>query len=367
MSTHPPQPTRSRTFISARPSTAALSSSRRRRRATSPWPTMVVVLTTALVLLGSSMSAAASGSATPHVSELAAFAAPSCTGQCGSGSTIGPDDALYVTDGPGGRLLRIERRTGSIQTVTDELPPTVPAIGIGGAVDVAFLGRIPYVLVTVVGPAVGQPGTVAGIYRVGRDGHVHVVADIGAWSMANPPDTDFAVASGVQYAMSPYRGGFLVSDGHHNRVLHVSLSGRIVEVQTFDNTVPTGMDNDGDRVLLAEAGPVPHHPETGRVITWSARHPRPVVLASGAPLAVDVQVGTDHRVWVLAQGLWDHPNVPENAGLPASPDTGVLLRLHRGQLQPVVRRLDRPTSVQLVGHEAYVVTLTGKVLLISDL
>ena len=366
MSTHPPQPARSRTFI-PRPATAALGSSRMSRRAPSTWPAMVTVLLTALMLLGSSVSAAASGSATPHVSELAAFTAPSCTGQCGSGSTIGPDGALYVTDGPGGRLLRIERRTGRIQTVTDELPPTVPAIGIGGAIDVAFLGPVPFVLVTVVGPAVGQPGTVAGIYRVDRDGHVHVVADIGAWSMANPPETDFSVASGVQYALSPYRGGFLVTDGHHNRVLHVSLSGRIVEVQTFDNTVPTGVDSDGDRVFLAEAGPVPHRPETGRVITWSARHPRPVVLTSGAALAVDVQVGTDHQVWVLAQGLWDHPNAPENAGLPTSPDTGVLLRLHRGRLEPVVRRLDRPTSVQLVGHEAYVVTLTGKVLLISGL
>jgi hypothetical protein len=38
----------------------------------------------------------------PVVRELATFAAPGCSGGCGSGSTIGPDGALYVTDDPGG-------------------------------------------------------------------------------------------------------------------------------------------------------------------------------------------------------------------------------------------------------------------------
>ena len=39
-----------------------------------------------------------------EVSELATFAAPGCDpamgGGCGQGSTVGPDKALYVTDGP---------------------------------------------------------------------------------------------------------------------------------------------------------------------------------------------------------------------------------------------------------------------------
>jgi sugar lactone lactonase YvrE len=49
---------------------------------------------------------------TPVVHELATFAAPGCVGGCGSGSTIGPDKALYVTDGPGGRVLRVDPKTG---------------------------------------------------------------------------------------------------------------------------------------------------------------------------------------------------------------------------------------------------------------
>ena len=162
----------------------------------------------------------------PEAHELASFAAPDCMSGCGSGSTVGPDRALYVTDGPGGRVLRVDPRTGTVTPFATGLPPAIPEIGIGGAMDVAFAGHRAYVLVTVVGPAVGQPGVVNGLYRIERNGSATPVADIGAWSVDNPPKTDFFVASGVQYAMQEYGGGFLVTDGHHNRVLHVTRRGR---------------------------------------------------------------------------------------------------------------------------------------------
>lgn len=62
-----------------------------------------------------------------------------------------------------------------------------------------------------------------------------VIADIGAFSLANPPDTDFFIPTGLQYAMEKYRGWFLVTDGHHNRVLRVRLDGRVSEQMTFGN------------------------------------------------------------------------------------------------------------------------------------
>ena len=64
-----------------------------------------------------------------------------------------------------------------------------------------------------------------------------------------------SVASGVQYAMQPYQDGFLVTDGHQNRVLYVTTDGRISAVQAFDNSVPTGLDVVGMQVLMAQAGP----------------------------------------------------------------------------------------------------------------
>jgi hypothetical protein len=137
----------------------------------------------------------------PVVTELATFAAPACAGGCGSGSTVGPDKALYVTDGPGGRVLRVDPETGAVTTFARGLPPAIPEVGIGGAIDVAFAGGSAYVLVTLVGPFFGQTDVVDGIYRIEEDGTATAIADIGAWSIQNPPATDFFIASGVQYAL----------------------------------------------------------------------------------------------------------------------------------------------------------------------
>jgi hypothetical protein len=135
----------------------------------------------------------------------------------GSGSTVGPNGQLYVTEGATGTVVRVDPRTGQVSTFASGLPAFI--VGIGGAMDVAFIGGTAYVLVTLVGPDVGRTDTV-GIYRVDGPSSFTVIANIGAFSLANPPDTDFFVPTGVQYAMQPYGPGFLVTDGHHNRSHH---------------------------------------------------------------------------------------------------------------------------------------------------
>ena len=83
-------------------------------------------------------------------------------------------------------------------------------------------------------------------------------------------------------------------------------------------------------------------------------------------MIVDVEFDAGGQLYVLSQGVWTLPNIPENAGQPASPRTGKLLRLDRsGRLMPIVEALDRPTSVELVGDTALVVTLSGKVIRID--
>jgi sugar lactone lactonase YvrE len=305
----------------------------------------------------------------PHVTPLATFGSG-----LGSGSTIGPDGALYVTDGNAGSLLRINRRTGQVTTYGTGLPPQV--LGIGGAMDVAFNGRTAYVLVTMVsgdivgsGPF-GDPSDTVGIYRLGRDGTFTVFADIGRWSVDNPPPTGFFITTGVQYAMQPYRGGFLVSDGHHNRVLRVNRDGAIKPVVTLTDVVPTGLDVADGRVFFTELGPIPHHPEDGKVFELNPRTGATTQLASGASMVLDVERGPGGRLYALSQGQWN--GVME--GSPAFPDTGRLVLVQRdGTLKPVLDAsgaelvLDRPTSMELVGRTAYVVSLTGDVVRIDDL
>ena len=321
------------------------------------------VMVTMLAMLGSPPALARHREGPHAAHELTTFAAAGCAGGCGSGSTVGPDGALYVTDGPSGRVLRIDRHTGATSTFASGLPPQIPDVGIGGAMDVVFLHHRAYVLVTLVGSFFGQPDATDGIYRVNRDGTTSPVADIGAWSIDHPPVPAFFIPSGVQYALETWHGQLLVTDGHHNRVLRVSRHGDIHQVVAFPDIVPTGLEVSRGTVYMSEAGPIPHDPANGKVVRFRATHPRPRTIAAGAPLLVDVESGPCHRLFALSQGVWTLPVTDENEGKPASPDSGALLRVGRhGRLVPVSTGLDRPTSMEIVGRTAYVVTLTGKVL-----
>lgn len=329
----------------------------------------IIAVATVAMAISTSASAAQAGSDPegPLMTPLATFGSG-----LASGSTIGPDGALYVTDPNAGSVLRVDRRTGAVRTFADGLPPQV--LGVGGAMDVAFIGRTAYVLVTLVGgDIIGGPhigDATVGIYRLGRNGEFTVIADIGAWSIDHPPTTGHFITTGVQYALQRYGHGFLVTDGHHNRVLRVGLDGDIDELIGFDNIVPTGLETIGPAVLVAEAGPLPHLPEDGKVVAFWPRSEATLDLAHGASLLVDIERGRGSELYALSQGQWD--GVAE--GSPAVPDTGRLLRVDwRGGLVPVVDGngnalvLDRPTSLELVGITAYVVGLSGTIVKIENL
>ena len=97
---------------------------------------MVLILAGALIVMTPPSAASASPpSREPKVTQLVTSRALEGT----AGSTIGPDGALYVTEGTAGRLARVDPQTGHTTTVASGLP-TVSA-GFGGAIDVAFLGK----------------------------------------------------------------------------------------------------------------------------------------------------------------------------------------------------------------------------------
>jgi hypothetical protein len=278
----------------------------------------------------------------------------------GAGSTIGPGGALYVTEAHAGRISRVDPRTGEIATFASGLPKRMPGFGFGGVVDVAFLGKTAYALVTLVGPDVGGSATV-GIYRVDGPGQFTVVADIGGFSLSNPPTIpfDFFVPTGVQYALEVYRGGFLVTDGHLNRVLRVDLDGEIAEWMGFGNIVPTGLTVSGNTLYMAMAGPAPHLPQDGKIVAIGPKPPTVKQVASGARLLVDVEFGRGRLLYGLSQGVFP---LGEPDGTPALPDTGALVEVNdQGGLTVVVDGLDQPTSFEFIGNTAYVVTYGGEI------
>lgn len=310
----------------------------------------------ALIAAVSPLAAGGSAPAAPPTATLLVTGLAS-----GSGSTIGPGGALFVTEGAAGRVSRVDPNSGDITTFVSGLPPFV--VGIGGAMDIAFIGSTAYVLVTLVGPDVGG-SDVVGIYRVDGPDSFTVIADIGAFALANPPSTDFFVPTGVQYALEAYRGGLLVTDGHHNRVLHVTLNGEVSELIAFGNIVPTGLAISGNTIYMAEAGPVPHLPEHGKVVTFGLESSAATELASGARLLVDVEFGRGRMLYALSQGFFV-PGHPE--GSPAEPNTGALVRVNSdGTFSTLFEPLDRPTSVEFIGNTAYVVTIAGDIWKIED-
>ncbi len=277
--------------------------------------------------------------------------------QGGSGSTIGPGGDLYVTEGAAGSILRIDPETGDAATFASGLPPWL--LGTGGAIDIAFIGETAYVLVTIVGWDVGG-SDIVGIYRIdGPESHT-VIADIGAWASdpANEPESPYFLPTGVQYSMQAFRGGFLVADGHHNRVLWVTTDGAITELVAFGNIVPTGLEVHGQTIYLAQAGPNPHLPEDGKVVSFGPKGEQVTEVASGAPLIVDVEMGRGQTLFALAQGEWNQVG----EGTPAIEDDGSLVRVNAdGTFTTLATGLDRPTSMEIIGNTAYIVTLDGEV------
>jgi hypothetical protein len=278
------------------------------------------------------------------------------------GSTVGPDKALYVTAPLAGTIWRIDPKTGAVTLFTTGLPKRIPDLyHIGsGAVDVAFRGETAYALVTGVAPDL-DGHDIVGIYRVDGGNHFTVIADLGAWSIAHPPVTAFLAPTGYQFAIEPYRDGFLVTDGHHNRVLYATLDGEITEVIAFADVVPTGLAVRGNTIYLTEAGPIPHLPENAKVMSLSAKSPTATEVASAAGLNVglfvDVEFGPGNNLFALAQGIWDGPF----EGAPALPNTGALLWLNpNGTFSVIEDGLNQPTSMEFIGHTAYVVGLAGE-------
>jgi len=300
----------------------------------------------------------------PRATLLAAGLAPAI------GSTVGPDGALYIAEGAAGRISRIDPNTGEVTTFATGLPKAI--VPVGGPMDIAFLGDTAYVLVTLVGPDVG--GTdIDGIYRIDGPDTFTVVANIGRWSIAHPPKPAFFVPSGVQFALEAHRGGFLVTDGHHNRLLRVKVDhcmssppandSNVTELIAFDDIVPTGLAVSGNTIYMAEAGPIPHLPQDGKVVEFGFKTPTPTEMAAGARLLVDVETGPRHELYALSQGVWGGPE----AGDPALPNTGSLVKVDGdGGFTVVIEHLDRPTSLEFIGNTAYITSLAGEVWKIED-
>lgn len=287
------------------------------------------------------------------------------------GGTIGPDGALYVPQGMLGEITRVDVMTGEQTRFASGLPAAFPFVGIGGPMDVAFVGDTAYVLVSLVGEPLFGGSDKDGIYRINRDGSATLIADLGKFNRDNPPPLgslfnpppdgkfNYFLENGLLYALQPYGDGFLVSDGHLNRLLHVTRRGKVSIVRSFGDVVPTGMAIAAGRLELAETGPIVGNEEIGGIVSFRLRHAgSDDTVASGISMAVDIEFGPRHRLYALSQGDFGGGD----PGSPAWPNTGSLLRVNAdGSTTVLANGLNLPTSLHFAGSTALIVTLAGDV------
>src|SRR4030095_5402888 len=143
----------------------------------------------------------------------------------------------------------------------------------------------------------------------------------------------------------------------------VTLDGEITQVIAFDDIVPTGLAVQGSTIYMAEAGPIPHVPETSKVVSFTLKSSTATQVASGVGLEhigllVDVEFGRGNTLYALLQGFWNGPF----EGTPAQPNTGALAKVNPdGTFTIIVEGLNQPTSVEIIKNTAYVVNLQGEV------
>ncbi|MEX0782293.1 MAG: ScyD/ScyE family protein [Dehalococcoidia bacterium] len=295
------------------------------------------------------------------------------------GGAIGPDGALYMPqggtggdtvvetpDGPvnvglTGRIARIDS-TGAVTTAFDGIASVDFGDGAGsGVVDVVFIGASMYFMTAGGGEPFGLEDWPVGIYRANANGTATLIADLGAYALANPSETQ-EIPTGNPFGLATRGGAFLVTDGNANRLLNVTTTGVITTVSQFDNVVPTGVVSAASGpIYVTFYSPAPHTAGSSSLVTIDA--------ATGAVTTVDTGtelIGvafSDGQVYVVSMG--DEPIDPE--GPPAQPFTGTLYRLVGGQLVPVATGFMLPVSLTIGNNTAYIATLTGEVWRVQNL
>ena len=307
-----------------------------------------------------------------------------------TGTTIGPDGALYVALGGSGgateialpeemgggsvhfgltgSVARVDPGTGEVTTAAENLPSIAFGEGpgeAGGAADVAFLGGRMFALITgganyLGGAASGYPN---GVYGLNDDGSWDVIADLSAFNDDNPVEFPDATPGGNPFSMTVRGNEFIVADGNYNRVLTAGLDGSVSVLAAFDNVVPTGTESQASGpVYVTWFSAFPHTAGSGLLQQIGFPTGNVVELASGTQL-IDVEFGPGGKLYVLSMG--DPATDPE--GPPAVPFSGEILLVNDdGTLSTVVDGLLLPTALEFAGDTAFVSGLAGDVYKIEN-
>lgn len=240
------------------------------------------------------------------------------------------------------------------------LPSTNDSIGgTLGADDVAILGGELYVSVDGGGPVHGNPDMPSGVYRVLGDGTTELIADLSAWSRANPvatPPGDLDPDAGGYGMVADEAAGMLwVVDPNVGQILGVTADGTITRIADIsaNHPVPTKpvLDPNGG-IYVGTLTTVPF-PDGAAKVMHIAADGTVTDVWTNLSTVVDVAVGSDGTLYALEMSTG---NVAEPPFL--QPGSGrVVMQTGPDSMEPVAEGLMFPIGLDVGPDGAFYIAL----------
>lgn len=250
------------------------------------------------------------------------------------GFTWGPDGTLYLAQaGIGGDTILAEAEgftaaggpTASVVTIADGCAaPLADGIHsvlwqeagwVWGAMDVELLNGQLYVLVSGSGASWGTPDLVSGIYRVGDDGALSLVADISAWLPDNPPEfaaPDYSGMDGSEFDMEPLGDAFLVSVADGGQIIRAVPDGELTMLADLSvgHLVPTGIAVDADGNAYVGFETTPPYPNGASKVVQITPDGTVSDYWTGLTAVTDIEIGPDGMLYAAEMSIDNSEQAP---------------------------------------------------------
>ena len=268
-------------------------------------------------------------------------------GTGGGNSTVGQCEQVPAPVGPysgaatGGRISRVDSN-GVRTTVTDQFPSSQTSENlVSGVADVAFIGDTLYAITAGSGCSHGVPNTDNGIFRVGGDGSITLVADLSAFQKAHPvahPEADDFEPDGTWYSMVAVRGSLYAVEPNHGELDRITTGGAISRVADISasqgHIVPTSVAYHGV-FYVGNLNTFPITPGASKILQITPGGSVSTV-ATGLTMITGVAFDSRGRMYVLENTV--------TAGFP-TPGEGEIVRITGGKKDVIVSGLALPTGM----------------------